>query len=133
MIGGGTTAIEAKILNRHITCVDVNEEALERTRKSLEFEVELVCLGGVWLHFRQMTQRKLRLVQVTILLVQVKDIFSYFPPIYLANLSKNLRHGDVSVEAVVTTFGSVAETVVSRLKFMAIKPRNFLLTSCLTK
>lgn len=40
MIGGGTTAIEAKILNRHITCVDVNEKALERTRKSLEFEVE---------------------------------------------------------------------------------------------
>jgi len=39
MIGGGTTAIEAKILNRHITCVDVNEEALERTRKSLNFEV----------------------------------------------------------------------------------------------
>jgi len=40
MIGGGTTAIEAKILNRHITCVDVNEEALERTKKSLEFVVE---------------------------------------------------------------------------------------------
>lgn len=40
MIGGGTTAIEAKILNRHITCVDVNEEAIERTKKSLEFEVE---------------------------------------------------------------------------------------------
>jgi len=40
MIGGGTTAIEAKILNRHITCVDVNEEALERTKKSLEFEVD---------------------------------------------------------------------------------------------
>lgn len=40
MIGGGTTAIEAKILNRHITCIDVNEEALERTKKSLEFEVD---------------------------------------------------------------------------------------------
>lgn len=40
MIGGGTTAIEAKILNRHITCVDVNEEALERTRKALGFEVK---------------------------------------------------------------------------------------------
>ena len=39
MIGGGTTAIEAKILNRHITCIDVNEEALERTKKSLEFQV----------------------------------------------------------------------------------------------
>lgn len=40
MIGGGTTAIEAKILNRHITCVDVNEEALERTKKALNFEVD---------------------------------------------------------------------------------------------
>lgn len=40
MIGGGTTAIEAKILNRHITCIDINEEALERTTKSLEFEID---------------------------------------------------------------------------------------------
>jgi tRNA G10 N-methylase Trm11 len=40
MIGGGTTAIEAKILNRHITCTDVNHEALDRTKKSLEFEIE---------------------------------------------------------------------------------------------
>ncbi len=40
MIGGGTTAIEAKILNRHITCVDINEKAIERTIKSLEFEVD---------------------------------------------------------------------------------------------
>lgn len=40
MIGGGTTAIEAKILNRHITCVDVNEEALERTKQALKFDVE---------------------------------------------------------------------------------------------
>lgn len=43
MIGGGTTAIEAKILNRHITCVDVNEEALDRTRKSLEFQVDNIA------------------------------------------------------------------------------------------
>lgn len=40
MIGGGTTAIEAKILNRHIIYSDVNDEALERTRNSLDFEVE---------------------------------------------------------------------------------------------
>lgn len=40
MIGGGTTAIEAKILNRHITCVDVSEAALERTKNALNFEVE---------------------------------------------------------------------------------------------
>jgi DNA modification methylase len=39
MIGGGTTAIEAKILNRHIICVDVNREALERTKEALKFKV----------------------------------------------------------------------------------------------
>lgn len=40
MIGGGTTAIEAKILNRHIICSDVNDKALERTKTSLAFEAE---------------------------------------------------------------------------------------------
>lgn len=40
MIGGGTTAIEVKILNRHIICSDVNDKALERTKASLDFEVE---------------------------------------------------------------------------------------------
>ena len=39
MIGGGTTAIEAKILNRNIICSDINEKALERTRESLRFKV----------------------------------------------------------------------------------------------
>lgn len=38
MIGGGTTAIEAKILNRHITCVDVSEEALSVTKQVLNFD-----------------------------------------------------------------------------------------------
>ena len=40
MVGGGTTAIESKILNRHIICSDVNDKALERTRAALDFEVE---------------------------------------------------------------------------------------------
>jgi len=40
MIGGGTTAIEAKILNRHIICSDVNDAALERTKESLKFNVD---------------------------------------------------------------------------------------------
>jgi len=39
MIGGGTTAIEAKILNRNIICSDVNEQALWRTKDSLNFNV----------------------------------------------------------------------------------------------
>lgn len=40
MVGGGTTAVEAKILNRNIICSDVNNDALERTKESLKFKVE---------------------------------------------------------------------------------------------
>ena len=40
MIGGGTTAIEAKILNRNIICSDINEIALKRTRECLKFKVD---------------------------------------------------------------------------------------------
>lgn len=39
MIGGGTTAIESKILNRHITCTDINKESIKRTEDSLNFDV----------------------------------------------------------------------------------------------
>jgi hypothetical protein len=31
MVGGGTTAIEAKILNRNLICSDINKEACVRT------------------------------------------------------------------------------------------------------
>ena len=40
MIGGGTTAIEAKILNRNIIYSDVNQVALDRTKKALNFKVD---------------------------------------------------------------------------------------------
>jgi tRNA G10 N-methylase Trm11 len=38
MVGGGTTAIESKLLNRNIICSDVNDIAVERTKDSLNFE-----------------------------------------------------------------------------------------------
>jgi len=37
MIDGGT---EAKLLHRNLVCCDVNPEAIERTKKSLEFDFE---------------------------------------------------------------------------------------------
>lgn len=37
MIGGGTSAIEAKILNRNIICLDINPKAVERTANLLHF------------------------------------------------------------------------------------------------
>ena len=40
MIGGGTTAIEAKILNRNIICSDINKKAVLRTKESLKLKVD---------------------------------------------------------------------------------------------
>jgi DNA modification methylase len=40
MIGGGTTAIECKLLNRNLLALDVNPDALALTQKALEFESE---------------------------------------------------------------------------------------------
>ena len=36
--GGGTTLVEAKLLNRNIIGVDVNDIALERCREKVDFE-----------------------------------------------------------------------------------------------
>jgi len=38
MVGGGTTAIECKLLNRNLLALDINPEAIELTKKALEFE-----------------------------------------------------------------------------------------------
>lgn len=40
MIGGGTTAIEARILNRDLICYDINPNAIEITKNALDFECE---------------------------------------------------------------------------------------------
>jgi DNA modification methylase len=37
-VGGGTTLVEAKLLNRNIIGVDINETALERCREKCDFE-----------------------------------------------------------------------------------------------
>jgi len=40
MIWGGTTAIEAKLLNRNLLCYDINPDAIKLTENYLDFEVE---------------------------------------------------------------------------------------------
>lgn len=41
--GGGTTLVEAKLLNRNVIGVDVNDSALERCREKTAFEYEKAC------------------------------------------------------------------------------------------
>jgi len=40
MIGGGTTAIECKLLNRNLLALDINPNAIEITKAALDFESE---------------------------------------------------------------------------------------------
>ncbi len=40
MVGGGTTAIECKLLNRNLLALDINPNAIELTSKALEFNCE---------------------------------------------------------------------------------------------
>lgn len=40
MIGGGTTAVECKLLNRNLLALDINPNAIELTQKALDFESE---------------------------------------------------------------------------------------------
>lgn len=40
MVGGGTTAIECKLLNRNLKAYDINPEAIKLTKKGLNFEWE---------------------------------------------------------------------------------------------
>lgn len=40
MIGGWTTAIEAKLLNRNLLCYDINPEAIDLTNSLLDFELD---------------------------------------------------------------------------------------------
>jgi len=40
MIGGGTTAIECKLLNRNLLALDINPKAIELTKNALEFKSE---------------------------------------------------------------------------------------------
>lgn len=46
--GGGTTLVEAKLLNRNIIGVDVNDTALERCREKTDFNIERAT-GNVYI------------------------------------------------------------------------------------
>lgn len=50
MIGGGTTAIESKLLNRNLMCYDVNPQAIALTESLLDFELDNKAKIKIKLH-----------------------------------------------------------------------------------
>jgi tRNA G10 N-methylase Trm11 len=59
MIGGGTSAIEAKLLNSNIICFDINENALKTSKSLLNFEVE----NKSWQKFKRQDARNLSILK----------------------------------------------------------------------
>ncbi|MCZ9840234.1 TRM11 family SAM-dependent methyltransferase [Brachyspira hyodysenteriae] len=47
--GGGTTLVEAKLLNRNIIGIDINDTALDRCREKIDFEYD-GANGNVYIH-----------------------------------------------------------------------------------
>lgn len=116
MIGGGTTAIEAKILNRNLLCSDVNIEAIKRTKESLKFEVE----NNSWQRVFQWDARNLK---------EVKDesidfILTHPPYVDIIKYSDGKIKEDLSGIHDLDEFADEIEKVAKEM-FRVLKPGKF--------
>jgi len=59
MVGGGTTAIECKLLNRNLLALDINPDAIDLTKKALEFE----CKFNPKIKIEQNDSRSLKMLK----------------------------------------------------------------------
>lgn len=89
--GGGTTLVEAKLLNRDIIGIDVNGKALERCRKKCDFEIK--NMGKVY--FYEKDARNLDFIPN-----EKIDFICTHPPYaniikYSENLKNDLSHFEI--------------------------------------
>jgi tRNA G10 N-methylase Trm11 len=116
MVGGGTTAIEAKILNRHITCTDVNQEALDRTKKSLNFEVKNSSKQRI----RKCDARKLSFIKDK----EIDFVLTHPPYADIVKYSDGKIKEDLSNIHDIEKFTSEMEKVAEEL-YRVLKPGKF--------
>ncbi len=116
--GGGTTLVEAKLLNRNIIGVDVNDVALERCREKIDFEHD-GANGEVHLH--KGDARKLDFIEDESI-----DLICTHPPYadiiqYSEDIENDLSH--LSIKAFLPQIHRVAEEayrVLKKDKFCAV-------------
>ena len=116
--GGGTTLVEAKLLNRNIIGVDVNDVALERCRVKIDFEHE-GANGKVFLH--KGDARKLDFIEDESI-----DLICTHPPYadiiqYSEDIENDLSH--LNMKAFLPEIHRVAEEayrVLKKDKFCAV-------------
>ena len=116
--GGGTTLVEAKLLNRNIIGVDVNDIALEHCREKIDFEYE-GANGGVSLY--KGDARKLDFIEDESI-----DLICTHPPYadiiqYSENIENDLSH--LNMKTFLPEIHRVAEEayrVLKKDKFCAV-------------
>ncbi|NDK08775.1 methyltransferase domain-containing protein [Candidatus Gracilibacteria bacterium] len=79
MIGGGTTAIESKLLNRNLLCYDINPNAIELTKSLIDFELDNKAKIKVKLHDATVENEDLKKESIDFVLMHppYADIIKY--------------------------------------------------------
>lgn len=90
-VGGGTTLVEAKLLNRNIIGVDVNPESLQRCKEKCNFKIE----NSPKITIKKGDARKLNFIENDSI-----DLICTHPPYtniiqYSENIKEDISHYDV--------------------------------------
>ena len=116
-VGGGTTLVEAKLLNRNIIGVDVNKSALARCREKCKFDIENA--GNVTI--KKGDARKLKFIEDNSI-----DLICTHPPYaniiqYSEDIKEDLSHCEVEDFLVqMKQVASESYRVLKKEKFCAI-------------
>lgn len=113
---GGTTAIEAKVLNRNIICSDVNDVAIERTKESLKFQVD----NKSWQKIVKRDARDLGKAANE----SIDFIFTHPPYADIIKYSEGEIDEDLSNIHAINEFADEMEKVASEL-YRVLKPNKF--------
>ncbi|MBR2448907.1 MAG: class I SAM-dependent methyltransferase, partial [Clostridia bacterium] len=115
-VGGGTTAVEAKLTGRNFIGIDINPQAVELSRNKSDFELDIDCN----ILIQQGDARNLTLPDESI------DLICTHPPYadiikYSENIEGDLSH--LSIKPFLCEMGKVAEEsyrVLKKGKFCAV-------------
>lgn len=115
-VGGGTTAVEAKLTHRNFVGIDINPTAVELTKSKCNFQFETICSSTIKLG----DARKLDLPDESI------DLICTHPPYaniiqYSENIDGDLSH--LEIKAFLTEIHRVAEEsyrVLKKDKYCAV-------------
>ncbi len=115
-VGGGTTAVEAKLTGRNFIGIDINPQAVELSRKKCNFDLDIDCNISI----QQGDSRNLTLPDESI------DLICTHPPYadiikYSENIEGDLSH--LSIKPFLCEMGKVAEEsyrVLKKGKFCAV-------------